>query len=191
MRRIITVTVKTIIFLAGFLAAMYIFFPWREAGKFAMTVAHNQLQKNGMRLTYSDVSGEADGFTVNNLTLSGMADISLSSVTVRPEFVASILSLSPVVGITFKDCGVRLGQTMNFGDGGFMLTAGREILLEDLRSNGEFSLDGYISVDPSAMKIANAEARLDVPETFSQNMGMLRNFLPLLQEGDKWYLRRK
>ena len=80
---------------------------------------------------------------------------------------------------------------MNFGDGGFLLTAGREILLEELRTNGEFSLDGYMTVDTSAMKIGEADAKLSVPEAFSQNMSMIQNFLPLVQEGGTWYLRRK
>lgn len=189
-RTLITLT-KIILFILGFMSALYIFLPWREAGKFAMSVAQSQLQRRGMRLNYSDVLGEDGGFTVNNLTLSGMADVSLSSVTIRPEMMTSILSLSPVCRIDFKGGNVRLGQRMNFGDGGFLLTAGREILLEELRTNGEFSLDGYMTVDTSTMKIGEAEAKLNVPEVFSQNMGMMQNFLPLVQEGGTWYLRRK
>ena len=191
MKRTLTNITRIILFTVGFAVALYMFIPWREAGKFAMSSAHSILQRRGMRLNYSDVAGSEGGFTVNNLTLAGMADISLSSVTIKPDIVASILSIAPVCEITFKGGNVRLGQVMNFGDGGFLLTAGSEILLENLRTNGEFSLNGYITVDTSSMKIGRADARLDVPEAFSQNMGMLRNFLPLVQEGDKWYLRRK
>lgn len=190
MKKSLIAITRILLFVAGFGLALYVFIPWREAGRFAMSIAHDQLQRRGMRLNYSDVSGEEGGFTVNNLTLSGMADISLSAVTVKPEFVASILTLSPVCQITFKGGNIRLGQTLNFGDGGFLLTAGREILLENLRTNGDFRLNGYMTVDPSAMRIGHADARLEVPETFAQNMGMMRNFLPLVQEGDNWYLRR-
>lgn len=191
MKKSLIAITRILLFILGFSAALYMFIPWREAGKFAMSTAHTMLQRRGMRLNYSDVSGEEGGFTVHNLTLSGMADVSLSSVTVKPEIIASILSLSPVCDITFKGGNMRLGQTMNFGDGGFLLTAGHEILLENLRTNGDFRLNGYVTVDPSAMKIGRAEARLDVPEAFEQGMGMMRNFLPLVQEGDQWYLRRR
>lgn len=191
MKRTLIAITKILLFILGFSIAMYIFIPWREAGKFAMSTAHTILQKRGMRLNYSDVSGEAGGFTVHDLTLSGMANVSMSSVTVKPDFIASALSLSPVCDISFKGGNVRLGQTMNFGDGGFLLTAGREIILENLRTNGDFSLDGYMTVDTSTMKIGHADAKLEVPDVFARNMDMMRNFLPLVQEGGKWYLRRK
>ena len=138
-RTLITLT-KTILFIAGFMAALYMFIPWREAGKFAMSAAHTQLQRRGMRLNYSDVSGEDGGFTVHNLTLSGIANISLSSLTIKPEIMTSMLSLAPVCRIDFRGANVRMGQTMSFGDGGFLLTAGREVLLEDLRTTGNFRL---------------------------------------------------
>lgn len=177
--------------MAGLFAALYIFMPWREAGKFAMSAAHRILQQRGMRLNYSDISGTDGGFTVHNLKLSGMADISLSSVTIKPEMLSSVLTLAPVCRITFTGGNVRLGQVMNFGDGGFLLTAGREIMLDDLRTNGEFSLNGYMTIDTSTMRIGHADARLGIPESFSQNMNMMKNFLPLTQEGGAWYLRRK
>ena len=183
-------TFRIILFIVGFIAALYIFMPWREAGKLAVYVAHSRLQRLGMRLNYSDVVGTDGGFTVQNLTLSGMANITLSSVTIQPNIASSLLSIAPVCYITFKGAGVRLGQMMTFGDGSFLLTAGREINLEDMQTNGEFSLRGDITIDPSSMRIVRANARLGLPEAFSQNIGILRNFLPLVQEGDSWYLRR-
>lgn len=183
---------RVILFVTGMISAMYIFFTWRDVAKFGMSIAYGQLNRMGMRMSYSDVSGEADGFTVNNLMLSGLTEISVSSVTIRPRLAASVLSLSPVCDISFRGASVRLGQRMNLGDGGFLLTLGRnEILLENLRTNGEFSLNGYLTVDRSNMKIGRADARIEVPEAFKSNMGMLRNFLPLTQEGNRWYLRRK
>ncbi len=165
---------------------------WRELGKFSMSLASSQLERRGMRLNYSDVSGEDDGFTVNNMTLNGLANISFSSITIRPKFINSILSLGAVCDISFKGGSVRLGQNMNFGDGSFLLTAGRnQIILENLRTNGDFSVNGYITFDPATMRLANSEARFDVPEEFSRNMDTLKNFIPLTQEGGRWFLRRK
>ena len=190
MKKILMISGKVLLFTAGLIFAFYMFMPYRELGNLAVSLGSARLSRMGMKLNYSDVSGEKDGFTVHNMRLSGITELSMSSVTIRPMFSASILSLSPVCEIEFKGCNVRFGQNINIGDGGFLLTAGHEILLENLRSNGEFSLNGYITIDTGTMKIGHADARLEVPENFSQNMGMLRNFLPLVQEGGKWYLRR-
>ena len=192
MKRTLINTFKILLFIVGFSFALYFFMDWRGAGKFFVYVAHSQAEKRGMRLNYSDVSAEEDGFTIHNLTLNGMVNMSFSSLTIRPKFVASVLSMGAVCDINFKGGNIQLGQSLNFGDGGFLLTAGRsEILLENLRTNGDFALNGYITINPSTMKIARTEARLDVPESFSSNMDMLKNFVPLVREGDRWFLRRR
>ena len=192
MKRTLTITAKILIFLIGFIFAVYHFADWRSIGKFAVSMAHSRLERNGMRMGYSDVSGEEDGFTIDNLTLNGAANVSFGSITIRPRIIPSILSMSAVCDITFRNCSVRLGQSMNFGDGRVLLTAGRnEILLENLRTNGDFALNGYLSIDTGSMKIGRADARIDVPESFEGNMGMIQNFLPLVREGDKWYIRRR
>lgn len=166
--------------------------PYREVGKLAMSLAHSQLEKRGMRLAYSDVTGEEDGFTVNNLALNGTVNLSFSSITIRPRILSSILSLGLVSNISFKGLNIQVGQVMNFGDGRVLLTAGLNgILFEQLRTNGDFALNGYLTIDTSRMKIGRAEARLNVPEEFNRNMEMLKNFLPLVKEGGRWYLRRK
>ncbi len=192
MKRTLINIIKILLFAVGFVCAVWVFMPWREAGKFAMSVAHSQLQSRGMRVGYSDVSGENDGFTVHNLTLSGMANISFSSVTLRPRILASILGLAPVCDISFRGGSVQIGQVMSIGDGGVLVTVNRnEAMLEQLHTNGDFSLNGYMTIDMGTRKIGRADARLDVPEQFAANMGMMRNFLPLVQEGGRWYLRRK
>ena len=184
--------IKFLLFIAAFFCALYYFLEWDALGRFAMSMAHSRLERIGMRMSYSDVTGEQDGFTVNNLSLNGMANISLSSVTIRPKLAASILSLAPVCEINFRGANVRLGQTLNLGDGGFLLTAGRnEILLENLTTNGDFALNGFLTVNTATMKLGRTEARLNVPESFAQNMDMLKNFLPLVQDNGRWYLRRR
>lgn len=192
MKRTLIITAKILIFLIGFIFAVYYFADWQSLGKFAVSVAHSRLERSGMRMGYSDVSGEEDGFTIGNLTLNGVANISFSSITIRPRIIPSILSMSAVCDISFRGCALRLGQAMNFGDGRVLVTAsGNEILLENLRTNGEFALSGYMSIDTGSMKIGRADTRIDVPESFAGNMGMLQNFLPLVQEGDRWYIRRR
>ncbi len=173
------------------MAALWFFLPWSETGKAVMSLAYSRLSASGMRMNYSDISGEPDGFTVHNLALNGMANFRFSSVTLRPRIAASILSLAPVCDVSFRGGTVQLGMSISFGDGGVLVTAGRsEVLLENLRTNGDFALNGWLAVNPQAMRITRADARLNVPESFSQNMGMLQNFLPLVQDGDRWYLRR-
>ena len=191
MKRSFINALKILLFIVGFGAAVWYFLPWSEIGKFAMSTASGQLSSRGMRIGWSDVSGETDGFTVHNLTINGMANFTFSSVTLRPRIAASLLSLAAVCDVSFRGGNVQLGQVMNFGDGGVLITAGRgEVFLENLRTNGDFALNGYMTVDPSAMRITRANARLNVPDSFSQNLDMMRNFLPLVQEGDNWYLRR-
>ena len=191
MKRSFINALKILLFIVGFGAAVWYFLPWSEIGKFAMSKASGQLSSRGMRIGWSDVSGETDGFTVHNLTINGMANFTFSSVTLRPRIAASLLSLAAVCDVSFRGGNVQLGQVMNFGDGGVLITAGRgEVFLENLRTNGDFALNGYMTVDPSAMRITRANARLNVPDSFSQNLDMMRNFLPLVQEGDNWYLRR-
>lgn len=192
MKRTLIITAKILIFLIGFIFAVYHFTDWCSIGKFAVSVAHSRLERTGMRMEYSDVSGEEDGFTIGNLTLNGTANISFSAITIRPRIMSSILSMSAVCDINFRGCSVRLGQSMNFGDGRVLLTASKnEILLENLSTNGDFALNGYMSIDTGSMKIGRADTRIDVPESFAGNMGIIQNFLPLVQEGDRWYIRRR
>ena len=191
MKRLLANTLKILLFIIGFACAVWYFMPWGEAGKFIMSAAHSQLERMGMRVSYSDISGEADGFTVHNLALNGMANFKFSSITLRPRPAVSLLSLALVCDISFKGGSAQLGQVINLGDGGVTVTAWRsEIMLENLHTNGEFGLNGWMTIDRQAMRIARADARLSVPDTFAQNMGLLRNFLPVVQEGDRWYLRR-
>ena len=191
MKRTLTTTLKIILFTAGFISALWFFLPWRETGRAVMSLAYSRLSASGMRMNYSDISGESDGFTVHNLALNGMANFRFTSVTLRPRIAASILSLAPVCDVSFRGGSVQLGMSINFGDGHVLITAGRgEITCEDLRTNGDFALNGWLAVNPQAMRISRANARLNVPESFSANMSMLQNFLPLVQDRDTWYLRR-
>ena len=181
MKRSLINIFKILLFIIGFFYALYAFMEWQEVGRFAMSTAHSYLARQGMRVNYSDVSGVSDGFTVHNLTLSGMANVSFNSVTIRPRFLASVMNLAPTAEISFKGGSVQIGQIINFGDGGFTLIARpSEIMLDQLRTNG----------DTANMRIGRANAKLNVPEEFLPNMEMMMNFLPLMRAGNQWFLSR-
>ena len=53
--RLLKRALRALILLAGFLAALWAFMPWREVGSFAMALAASRMERQGMTLTYSGV----------------------------------------------------------------------------------------------------------------------------------------
>ena len=190
--RLLKRILKTLLLLAGFLAALWAFMPWREVGAFALSLAASRLERQGMRLTQTDVEGIQGGFTLRGVSLSGFTRFSFETLTLRPRLLPSLAALAPVCEVAFTGGSLTMGQPMPFGDGGFIVTASpSEVLIERLRTNGDFRVMGFLTFDPGRMKIGRAEAELVVPATFEENMETLRNFLPLVKEGDgRWFLRR-
>ncbi len=182
---------KGILFVSGFVVAVWLSLSWKDVGQAVMSAAYSRLSDAGMRMSYSDITGEAGGFTVHNLALSGLANVRFRSVTLRPKIAASVLSLAAVCEVEFSGGSVQLGMSLTFGDGGVLVTAGRrEVMLENLRTNGEFSVNGWLAVNPQTMRLERADARVNVPESFTENMSILQNILPLVEQGGRWYLRR-
>ena len=192
MKRWLWMLLRACLFLAGLCVAFWIFMPWREVGAAALTLASQRMEQRGMKLSFSGVEGEDGGFSVNGLALGGFMNFACDSVTLRPQLAASLLSLAPVCEVAFRGGSLTVGQAMNFGNGGFLLTASpNEILLERLRTNGDFAVQGYLTVDPARMRIGRAEAALRFPSSFEGNMETLKGFLPLVREGNgNWFLRR-
>ena len=186
-----TKLLKVSIFLVALIAGMIIFFPNEEAGRLFMSVAANQLNARGLRLEYTDVKGIPGGIAVSNLKVAGGVNINFREAELVPQWLGTLLGLAPQCQVNFKGCSVQLGTTFSLGDGRVTVSATpNEIDLEDMRTNGDLSINGSLSVNPSTQKIAHANARVNVPETLAQHMNMLRSFLPLVQEGGRWYLRR-
>ena len=50
--RLLKRALRALILLAGFLAALWAFMPWREVGSFAMALAASRMERQGMTLTY-------------------------------------------------------------------------------------------------------------------------------------------
>ena len=190
--RLLKRALRALILLVGFLAALWAFMPWREVGSFAMALAASRMERQGMTLTYSGVEDVRGGFSVKDVTLSGFTRVACDSLTLRPGLLASLAALAPVCEVSFTKGSLTMGQPMIFGDGGFVVTASpHEVLFEGLRTDGDFRIRGFMTIDPDRMKIGRAEAELLVPEAFEDNMETLRNFLPLEKEGDgRWFLRR-
>ena len=109
-----------------------------------------------------------------------------------PVGVLALESGKSLQGLLVKPAVNLLRLVMAFGDGGFVVTASpSEVLFERLRSDGDFRVRGFLTIDPGRMRIGRAEAELAVPAAFEENMETLRNFLPLVKEGDgRWFLRR-
>lgn len=191
MKKYFFTIIKVFIFIIGFSVAFYYFMPWREVGKFSMSIVHSQLQKNGLRTAWSDIVAENNGFTVNNFSLRGIVNISFESVTIKPRFLSSLLSLAGVLDIRFRGGNLMVGQNFNLGDGSVLLSASSsEILFEQLRTRGEISINGDIALNLQDMKISRANASLNVPNSLESSLDLVKNFLPLVNEGGRWYLRR-
>lgn len=186
-----TKLLKILVFITALIAGIILYFPTEEAGRLLLSVAANQLSSRGLRLEYTDVKGIPGGISVNNIRVAGGVNINFREAEFVPSWLGSILGLSPQCYVNFKGCSVQLGTTFSLGDGHVMVRATpSEIDFEDLRTNGDLSLNGSMSVSPATQKILHANARLNVPEALAPHMNMLRSFLPLTQEGERWYLRR-
>ena len=186
---------KLLLLIIGFCIALWIFLPWREVGGAALSLARPVLEQRGLRLNFAGVrsqSGE-QGFIIDGLEIAGITNFSFDSLTIRPEFLASLMNFAPVCDIRFRGGSMTMGQKIDFGDGSLLLTASpNNILIENLRTNGDFAVNGFIEINSAQAKISRAEASLRVPSEFENNMQTLQNFLPLVREGNgNWFLRRK
>lgn len=192
MRRVLSFLLRLALLLAALCGALWFFMPWRDVAASALSLGGRLLGERGMSLSYSGVEAVEGGFTVEGLSLEGFPGLAFDSITVRPQLLASLLNLAPTCEVTFRGGAAMVGQTLSFGNGGFLLTASSsEVLLERLSTDGDFSLQGFLTIDPAQMKIGRAEAALRVPASFAGNMEMLKGFLPLEQERDGgWFLRR-
>ncbi|MBQ8692149.1 MAG: hypothetical protein IJ520_03300 [Synergistaceae bacterium] len=185
---------KFLLLIIGFCAALWIFLPWREVGGAAVSLARPMLEQRGVRLNFAGVrsqSGE-QGFTIDGLEIGGMMNFNFDSLTIQPQILDSLMNFAPVCSIRFRGGSMTMGQKINFGDGSLLLTASpNNILIERLRTNGDFAVNGFIAVNPAQARISRAEASLSVPQEFESNMQTLQNFLPLVKDKNgNWFLRR-
>ena len=167
MKTTFTILIGIIFFMVAFGTALWFFMPWREVGKAVLSVGATRLEKQGVRLSFSGVETADGGFTVKDLSLGGILALSCQSVTIRPQFLMSVMNLAPACEVEFNGGSATMGQQMNFGSGGFLLTASpHEVLLERLWTDGDFALRGFLSVDLDKMRLGRSEAALKIPASF-------------------------
>ena len=193
----IRLVLKGLIFFAAFMAAVWIFMPWKQVGEFALNIAEEELGKRGMSLSYGSVEKAKSGFRVNNLTIDGLMKFSFDSFTFEPSAVESLLNTGPTAHISFRRGEVAAKPPlrlvpMAFGNGraAAVVTPG-EIVIEDLFTDGEFAISGVLTIDLTEMRIGRADAPIRVADAIESNMQSFSLLLPLEQEGPgNWRLRR-
>ncbi|GHV48217.1 hypothetical protein FACS1894204_12340 [Synergistales bacterium] len=193
----IRLCLKIMLFIAALVVSAWFFMPWREIGEHALRLSG---------AAYSSVKNVGGGFSVENLRahkLNGMADLSFRTLTVVPDVLSSILSLSLSCRLSFT--GGALGEIavtplkkipgIGFGDGRLAVgVRGDSVFMEGIRSNGDLSMNGDLFIDLSAERIIQrAAVTLNVKsEPFDKEvLPLLQNIMPLEQEGQgRWALRR-
>ena len=189
---------KALLFVAGLLVGGWFFMPWKQVGEAVLLSAANRLPGPG-GMAYSTVRSARGSFVVDNLevkNLMGMLDLSFNTLTVEPDAVASLLSMSPTCRVAFTGAvvGGRIpGVTP--GNGRVVVSFNAQgVFLDSLRSDGELSVGGSLLVNPSAGKVAWADVVMDVrSEAFEEALPVIASFtgLPLHRERPgRWTLRR-
>lgn len=204
--KIIKYFLKAFVFIAGFLAAVWFFMPWKQVGEYALLVAAGRM-KAPAALSYSSVKNVSGGFMVEDLNargLMGIVGVSCKTLTVVPDILASLLNLAPTCRFAFTGNALSEIPVTPFkkisgiyiGDGRVDISVGRQaVLLDGLRSNGDLSLNGAMALTPAAAQIIGwADVLMGVKsEAFEKELPILQQALgmPLQQEGPgRWALRR-
>ena len=106
----------------------------------------------------------------------------------------SIIQFSPVISISFTDGKLLLpgGNEAEMRTGNVEVSLKNGILLlKNLKSTGELSLDGNIAIDLNGVKIDNADLMIRPPEKIEPSLDLMKVMLPLTQESQGiWRLKR-
>jgi hypothetical protein len=180
--------------------------PWKQVGEGTLLLAARQLD-----VTYSSIENSSRGLTSSGFVIDdldaqssmGMVKVSISfkNLTVIPDIAASLLNMAPTCRLSFTGCvlgdipvlrmkipGVSLGNgrvTVSYNRG--------EIFLEELRCDGELSMNGSLVLVPSAERLIRwADVEMNVKsEPFEKELPSLQNLLPLQQNSPgRWVLHR-
>jgi hypothetical protein len=196
---------KGLLFVIGIGVAAWVFMPWKQVGESVLLLAGERLTSPSS-VVYSSIGSVPGGFVVEDLNvrrLMGMTDISFRTLTIVPDIAASLMNMAPTCRISFT--GSEMGEItvlrkkipgIVFGNGRVAISFNRQgILLEELRSDGDLSMNGSFLISPSADPIIGwASVTLNVKsEPFEQELPSLQTALglPLQQDAPgRWFLRR-
>ncbi|MDR1979883.1 MAG: hypothetical protein LBQ42_14205 [Synergistaceae bacterium] len=202
----VKILLKICVFVAGVVAAGWVFMPWKQVGETVLLSASRRL-KAPFLIAYSSVGNVPGGFAVEDLDvrgLMGMLDVSFKKLTIVPDILASLLNMAPTCRVAFA--GNALGEIsvtplkkipgVVIGSGRVAVSFNRQgILLEELRSDGDLSMNGSLLLAPSADRLIHwANVAINVKsELFEKELPSLEAALglPLQQDAPgRWFLRR-
>ena len=193
--KILRLLLKTFVFFVGLVIAAWIFMPWKQVGEYAFSKAAAGTAGSGTPLSFSEVETADSGFTVSDVSVGGFMKASFRSVTFRPDLLGTLLNMAPTCRVSFAGGEmVMMSSPIRFGNGRFLAVATpKEIFLDELRTDGEFSISGFLGINPVQKRISRAEAAIKTSEALESSMEFLKNgnILPLVQDGPgRWFLRR-
>lgn len=184
---------RIVLFLAAFGVAAYWAMPWGQVGEYIFSNMAKKMSQQGSSLSYTSVSASGNGFTVEDVAAKGLIKFSFKSLTVTPDLLGSLFNLAPTSRVSFTQGAFQMSQPLLLGNGRMTaMLRPDEIFLENLRTDGDFSVNGFVGIAPAQGRISRAEASIKVSENLESDMELLKGFLPLVKEAQgRWVLRRQ
>lgn len=177
---------KTFIFIVGALVALWIFMPWDKIGEFIVLSAERRASSMGVSVRHSSVSGSWYGPKIVINDFSGkylIAGGEFRIISVTPLYVQSIIHFSPAMSVSFSGGKVSLPVVNDTDLGSGQVEVSYKdgvVLLKNLISDGEISLNGYIAI--RGREIDEADLMIKVPEKFESYMSTMKAMIPSLNK---------
>ena len=195
--KLFKVLIKTLIFIVGALASLWIFMPWGEMGEYAVLSAEKTASSRGYNIQHSSVSGSWIGPSIlindfaSRMVLAGGE---FKTLRLSPSFIQSLIRFSPVMSVSFTGGKLSLpgGNDADLGSGRVEISLKNGILLlNNLRSTGELSFDGFATININSARIENADIMINSPERIESSLNSMSIMLPLTRESaGQWRLKR-
>ena len=196
--KLLKILIKTLIFIIGTLISLWLLMPWGAIGEYGVLSMERIASSRGFNIQHSSVSGSWIGPTIRiNGFTSRMAfgGGEFRTLSLSPSIIQSFIQLSPVISVSFTGGTLSLpgGNDADMGSGTVEISLRNGILLlNNLKSTGELSLDGNIAIDINGARIETADLMIRSPERIETSLNSMRAILPLIQESNgQWRLRRE
>ena len=196
--KLFKVFIKAFIFILGVLISLWVLMPWGKIGEYAVLSAERTASSRGFDARHTSVSGSWRGPTIkiNDFTAKMVfGGGEFRTLSISPSFIQSIIQFSPVAIVSFTGGRLLLpgGNSADLGSGKVEVSVSRgTLLLKNLKSVGELSIDGHVAIDINGQKIDNADLVMKSPERIESTLSAMSLLLPLTQESaGQWRLRRE